>query len=331
MPGSMPSVRRAFWRLIALSAVSTILTVALYGVTVGTEVGQLVGELILGGRPTAAAADDAAAVLSSISRITLLMGTITLASLALLQRRTRLAFGVIVLIVGANVTTQLAKNLVLDRVDQLGGLFYPLSNSFPSGHVTAAASIAAGLLLVVPPVLRAPTAVAASLAITSVGLSTLLLGWHRMADVVGGTLVATAWAAGVSAMLVWRRGIGPVGRRTFALGRLGSRALIIVGLLFIALGGLAYVLAAIDPLGVLLVLAERGGSQALFVVGAVLVTGSALATLGALTYVLRDIRLDPTAEASQAGQANPTAPDRLGNDAADAGSGIAASGGLRPP
>jgi membrane-associated phospholipid phosphatase len=313
----MPSARRAFWRLITLSVVSAILTVVLYGLTVGTEVGQLVGELILGGRPTAAAADDAAAVLASISRITLVMGTITLASLALLQRRALLALGVIVMIVGANVTTQLAKNLVLDRVDQLDGLFYPLSNSFPSGHVTAAASIAAGLLLVVPPVLRAPTAVAASLAITSVGLSTLLLGWHRMADVVGGTLVATAWAAGVSAMLVRRRGIGPVGRRTFALGRLGSRALMIVGLLFITLGGMAYVLAALDPLGVLLVLAERGGSPALFIMGAVLVTGSALLTLGALTYVLRDIRLDPGADAPAVAEATPTAPDRDG----DAGAG----------
>jgi membrane-associated phospholipid phosphatase len=317
----MPSARRAFWRLVALSAVSTILTVALYGLTVGTEVGQLVGELILGGRPTAAAAGDAAAVLSSISRISLVMGTITLASFALLQRRTRLALGVVVMIIGANVTTQLAKDLVLDRIDQLDGLFYPLSNSFPSGHVTAAASVAAGLLLVVPPVLRAPTAVAASLAITSVGLSTLLLGWHRMADVVGGTLVATAWAAGVSAILVRLGGIGPVGRRTFALGRLGSRALMIVGLLFIALGGVAYVLAALDPLGVLLVLAERGGSPALFIIGAVLVTGSALLTLGALTYALRDIRLDPTADASQAAGATPTAPDHVGNDAGDAGAG----------
>lgn len=309
MRGSTPSIRRAFWRLIALAAASTILTVALYAVTVGTEVGQLVGELILGGRPTAAAVDDAATVLGSISRITLLMGTISIASLALLQRRTRVAIGVVVLIVGANVTTQLAKGLVLDRVDQLDGLFYPLGNSFPSGHVTAAASIAAALLIVVPPVLRAPTAVAASLAITAVGLSTLLLGWHRMADAVGGTLVATAWAAGVSAFLVWRRGIGPVGRRAFALGRLGSRALIIGGLVLSGLGGLAYVLAAIDPLGVLLVLAERGGSPALFFIGAVLVAGSALVTLGALTYVLRDVGLDPPAAVAPAAGAGPSEPD----------------------
>jgi hypothetical protein len=74
-------------------------------------------------------------------------------------------------------------------------------------------------------------------------------------------------------------------------------------LLFVVLGGLAYILAALDPLGVLLVLAERGGSPALFVVGGLIVIGSALVTLGALAYAVRDLQLDPPARAPLAGDA----------------------------
>jgi hypothetical protein len=52
-------------------------------------------------------------------------------------------------------------------------------------------------------------------------------------------------------------------------------------------------IVAIDPLGVLLYLAERGGSPALFAVGAVIIAGSSLLSLGALGLALRDLRLDP--------------------------------------
>ena len=198
------------------------------------------------------------------------------------------------MIVGANVTAQFAKNVLLDRLDQLDGLFYPLANSFPSGHATAAASLAVGLLLVAPPLLRTPIAIPSSVLVALVGVSTLALGWHRMADAVGGTLVATSWAAAVGAFLAWRRGVETVGARSIRVGRLGSRVLLVTGLILLAGGWLAYLLAALDPLGVLMTLAGRGGSPALFVVGVVIVIGASFAALGALVYALRDVRLDPT-------------------------------------
>ena len=61
------------------------------------------------------------------------------------------------------------------------------------------------------------------------------------------------------------------------------------------LGGLVYMILAADPLEVLLFLAERGGSPALFVVGVLITIGASLASLGTLGFVLRDIRLDPRA------------------------------------
>jgi membrane-associated phospholipid phosphatase len=281
------------WRLAALAGICAVLAGCLYALTVGTSVGQLLGELILGGRPDQGVADSASMLLASVSRTTLIVGSLGLTGWAVLQSRPRLALGVLIVIVGANLTTQLAKTVLLDRMDQLDGLFYPLSNSFPSGHATVAASLAVGLLLVVPPVLRVPIAIPSSLLVALVGVGTLALGWHRMADAIGGTLVATSWAAGVGAVLVWRRGTETVGTRSGQLGRVGSRLLIAAGLVMLVSGWLAYLLAALDPLEVLLVLADRGGSPALFAVGVMIVFGASFVALGALVYALRDVRLDP--------------------------------------
>lgn len=288
--------RRAGRRLAIVCFGAAVIAGGLYIVTVGTPAGQLVGELILGGRPASPeTVIGAEQVLAALSRLSLVVGTMVVVAIALVQRRPRLALAAATAMVGANVTTQLLKEIVLDRTDLLGGLFYPLPNSFPSGHTTAAASLAVGLLLVVPPLLRAPSVIVSGIVVAIVGASTILAGWHRMADAVGGVFVATAWGAGLGALLASRLGVEPVGRRTAALGRLSSTIPMVIGGISLALGGLAYLILAADPLEVLLVLAERGGSPAFFVVGVLITIGASLATLGTLGFVLRDIRLDPRA------------------------------------
>jgi membrane-associated phospholipid phosphatase len=281
-----------------------------YAVTVGTRAGQLVGGLILGGRtPRIEEVTAAEAVLEALSRSSLAIGTIVIVAVALVQRRPRLAGGALLAVVGANLTTQLLKQVVLDRSDLLGGLFYPLPNSFPSGHVTAAASIAVGLLLVAPSILRAPVVVLSALAVAIVGLSTLVAGWHRMADALGGAFVATSWGAGVAAILVWRLGVERVGPRTAELGRLGAGIPVVLGGLMLTLGTLAYVIVAIDPLEVLLYLAERGGSPALFGVGALITAGGSFLSLGALGFAMRDVRLDPRRVRADPGRASEATDD----------------------
>lgn len=293
-------------RLAALAGICAVLAGALYALTVGTSVGQLLGELILGGRPDPAVADAASVLLATVSRTTLIIGSLGITVWAVLQGRPRLALGVLLVIVGANLTTQVAKIVLLERTDQLDGLFYPLSNSFPSGHATAAASLAVGLLLVAPPFLRLPIAIPSSLLVALTGVATMALGWHRMGDAVGASLVATSWGAAVAAVLTWRRGTEAVGARSSELGRVGSRVLMTTGLIMLAAGGLGYLLAALDPLGILLVLADRGGSPALFAVGVVIVIGASFVVLGALVHVLRDVRLDPIRPAAnQAGRRPP--------------------------
>ena len=285
---------RATRRLALLSLGAASGAAAIYVITVGTRAGQLLGELILGGRPPALEqVTTAESVLQILSRSSLALGTLIICAIALLQRRPWLASAALIVVIGANVTTQLLKQILLDRTDLLDGLFYPLPNSFPSGHATAAASIAVGLLLVVPPLLRAPVVVLSGVVVAVVGVSTLVTGWHRMADAVGGTFVATSWGAGLAAFLTWRHGVESVGPRTAQLGRVGARTSMALGAGLVVFGAFAYLVAAIDPLEVLFHLAERGGSPALFGIGVVIVVGATFLTLGALGLALRDVRLDP--------------------------------------
>jgi membrane-associated phospholipid phosphatase len=286
--------RRAAQRLALVGAGAAVVAAVLYFATVRTRAGQLIGELILGGRPASAEAiAGAEQVLGALSRSSLIIGTLTVMAVAVAQRRPRLAVTAAAAIIGANLSTQALKVLVLDRTDLLAGLFYPLPNSFPSGHATAAASIAVGLLLVLPPLLRAPSVILSAIVVAIVGISTLVAGWHRMADAVGGVFVATAWGGGLAALLAWRRGVEGVGRRTASLGRISSSLPVAIGTGILILASLAYVIAAADPLEVLLLLAERGGSPALFGVGVLFTIGTSMLSLGAVGFALRDIHLDP--------------------------------------
>jgi hypothetical protein len=262
-------VRRLSVVCLAAAAAAAVL----YVITVGTPAGQLIGELILGGRPAdVQATERAGRILATVSGNTVGIGLVVVVAIALLQKRPRLALAAAAAIVAANVTTQLLKETLLERTDLLDRLFYPLPNSFPSGHATAAASIAVGLIVVLPPLFRSPAIIAAA---------------------IGGVFVATAWGAGLAAVLAWRRGVEVVGRRTAAVGRISARIAITIGFAALLVGGSLYALAVTDPLNVLLDLAERGGSPALFVLGILVTIGASFVALGGLGFALRDVRLDP--------------------------------------
>lgn len=125
--------------------------------------------------------------------------------IALVRRRFQLAVGALVIIAGSNISTQLLKS-VLDRPDL--GVGVHLSNSLPSGHTTVVMSAVAALLLVLPTATRAPMALAGTAAVGITGLSTIVAGWHRPADVVAALLVVLGWTAIVTATIK-----GPRGRR----------------------------------------------------------------------------------------------------------------------
>ncbi len=111
--------------------------------------------------------------------------------MAVVRGRVRLAAAALMLIAGANVTTQLLKEAVLER----STLDVVASNSLPSGHATVVASAVGALLLVAPRALRLPVVVSGSLAVAITGASTVVAGWHRPADIVAALAVCLAWTA----------------------------------------------------------------------------------------------------------------------------------------
>jgi len=124
----------------------------------------------------------------------LLLGAILLVVVALLRRRPLMALLAPLILGGANLTTQLLKPALADlRVIDLFGVATVYPGSWPSGHATAAMSLALCCVLVVGPALR-PFAVllGAGYAI-AVGYALVAAGWHLPSDVVGGYLVAATY------------------------------------------------------------------------------------------------------------------------------------------
>ena len=137
------------------------------------------------------AAEGIAGLADPLPLLAMLVAVCTFA-LALGRRREALAAAVVV--AGANVTTQVLKGLLAHpRFQPYAEFHQPWPNAFPSGHMTAAASIAVALMLVAPrgvwPLAAATGVVFAGL----VGVSVIALEWHYPSDVLGGILVAAGW------------------------------------------------------------------------------------------------------------------------------------------
>ena len=147
--------------------------------------------------------------LDTVSVTSIFLATVALIVIALLRRRPLLAVGIGVLVLGANVTTQILKD-VLTRPDLLTP--HTLQNSipaYPSGHSTVAMSLALALVLAVPARLRLPVGLVGITYAVLVGAATLTGAWHRPSDVLGAYLVTLGWAAAVCAWLVAPRGPQP--------------------------------------------------------------------------------------------------------------------------
>jgi hypothetical protein len=213
----------------------------------------------------------------------LVIATAVIGFIALIRRRVAVAFGAMLLIVGANLTTQLLKQ-VIDR-PRLGVDLQRATagNSLPSGHTTTAAAVAVALLLVLPAGVRGAGGMLCALLAALVGIATLSAGWHRPSDAVAALLIVGVWAcvAGLFIVAAQRRD-GVVEYQLpnrFAVG-----ALTVVGLVLLAGAALALALTdqalstPVEQLGRRRLLAAYGGG-ALGIAGvAGLVVASVLAT-----------------------------------------------------
>jgi membrane-associated phospholipid phosphatase len=111
--------------------------------------------------------------------------------LALVRRRFWVATAIAAIILGANETKPL---LAEPRAAWLLGGVAPVGpSSWPSGHATAAMSLALCLVIAVPARARPAVAALGAMFAVAVSYSFLALEWHYPSDVLGGFLVAAIW------------------------------------------------------------------------------------------------------------------------------------------
>ncbi|MCL3861385.1 phosphatase PAP2 family protein [Actinotalea sp. K2] len=187
---------------IVVAAVSAVGVWAVWRVFVGSLTGQRLEEAAfegaaLGQHRLWQVAEPVLEIISVPFIAGVLVATMLL---AVLRRRMLLALQVAVLMGGANLTTQLLKHVVFDRPDL--GVGVSLANALPSGHTTAAASVAAALLFVVPRRMRPAAALIGAMYAAATGVSTLVGRWHRPSDVVAAVLVVLVWAGIATALSV---------------------------------------------------------------------------------------------------------------------------------
>jgi membrane-associated phospholipid phosphatase len=298
------SRQRTFW---VLAVVFTALVVAVYLMFVRTKWGQTVDDAALAGRVLQPAdiISDAWELLDVISVATLGLASMILMGIAVLRSRIYLALATGVMILGANMTTQVLKKMVLTRPDFETGAEV-LRNNFPSGHATVAMSVAVALVLVVPSRFRWLAALLGIGYATATGVAVVSGGWHRPSEAVGAWFVVGAWTAFVLALLA-ASGRVPVMReiRTsitlvlamFTVGALGAGFVSLVGL---AAADTWYREDTFD--------ATRAGIA--FTTSTAGIVAAALVTVGALLFALRGttigylpddaVRLDPAAGAGSA-------------------------------
>jgi membrane-associated phospholipid phosphatase len=211
LPTSQPPLRAAGhaeqvrFRLVLLAATAVFTVWLTYRALVQSTTGQRLDQLAMVESMAAAptSADHLRDLLHAVSVPSIAVAVGVLAAIAVKRSRPELAVAAAATVVGANVTTQALKHW-LGRPDLLD-LGSANVNSFPSGHVTVVASLAAGALLVMPRRAQ-PTVAVLGIAATAVtALATVALGWHRPSDVIGAigvvgasAAIAGAWATGRS-------------------------------------------------------------------------------------------------------------------------------------
>jgi membrane-associated phospholipid phosphatase len=139
--------------------------------------------------------------LNGTTPASLILVCLAAAAIGVVRRCIDLAVGAGLLVLGANLTTQLLKTR-LDRADLDG---FPAPNSFPSGHTTAAASVAFALLLVLPHAIRGMVALIGATYVSVIAVATVWAEWHRPSDTVAALLVVLVWGGVVSTVLRARR------------------------------------------------------------------------------------------------------------------------------
>lgn len=215
---------------------------------------------------------------------------------ALIRRRGWLAVAIFAILLGANETTQLLKPLLHATRPALQGQGPSnlVRGTWPSGHATAAMSLALCCVLAAPARWRPWVAAAGSIFAVAVCYSFLSLQWHYPSDVIGGYLVAGTWTClGIAAMI--ELGGRSAERQAAEVRRLPWRDALAPPL--IALVG-ALILAAVVVLARPHQVVDFAHLHHAFVIGAAVIAALALALATGLMLVVTRLGSDPAATAA---------------------------------
>jgi len=129
---------------------------------------------------------------------------LALALVALVRGRWRIALAIPVLFVLTGATTESLKHLLATpRVDEWLGDAQIAAASWPSGHSTAAMTMALCAVIAAPPRLRPTVAAVGGAFALAVAYAILTLGWHFPSDVFGGYLVAGTYVLLAVSLIAW--------------------------------------------------------------------------------------------------------------------------------
>jgi membrane-associated phospholipid phosphatase len=207
---------------------------------------------------------------NTIHFATIALAAVGAVLVALRRGRRDLAAVAVATLAGANLTTAVLKPL-LAHADPFGGEAQrAIDAAFPSGHATAAMSLALVGVIVSPRAWRPLVALVAAVYAGTVGVGLVLHFDHYPSDVVGGYLVAAAWASAMAAITLRHR----------------ERALPAPAPLPIPRGTLPVALGLTLIAGALLLAPAERLAHGVFAVSAVAIAALALLLPVALTVVL---------------------------------------------
>jgi membrane-associated phospholipid phosphatase len=205
---------------------------------------------------------------------------------ALMRRRPRVAAMIAIVILCANETTQLLKPLLEGPRDPV--LWAPIgAASWPSGHATAAMSLALCAVIAAPARLRPAVAAAMAAFAIAVSYSFLELAWHYPSDVLGGFLIAATWTllgiAGLSILEARTAGTAAEAGRSRRTSVSVGEALAPVGMMAVVAVVLLGLIVVARPHEVLSYVREHEA----FVIGAVSIGALGTLLASGLTLMLR--------------------------------------------
>jgi membrane-associated phospholipid phosphatase len=146
-----------------------------------------------------------------------------LALIALARGRWRVALGLPIVFFATGFTTESLKHLLASpRLDEWLGHSQIAAASWPSGHSTAAMTMALCAVIAVPPRLRPTAAALGGAFAVAVAYAILTLGWHFPSDVFGGYLVAGTYVLLFVGVIAWTEQRWPSRRSAEAATRPGD-------------------------------------------------------------------------------------------------------------